>query len=332
METILAQTVHDWELIICDSYSDDGAWEYFQKFKDDRRIRMMQVPRAGLYAGWNECLRRADGEYVYIATSDDTMSRDCLEKLAIPLMRFPSVKIALCDFSDINEQGQPMELAPRPYQKFLGEWMDAPSIRNGKTEFLLHCAFGTTIWVTITALLFRRNLLDEVGYFRTDLGSKADEAWTLRASLATDIVFVPEKLATWRHHSRQASRLWNAREGERVMCQSLESVIRDPDSGIPNSWKKVAGWDKALSAHYRQKYDYTFKLFRWAARQAPGTFIADLRQALRLAPEWFWHQTWRGYPALDNEEFDSAGQALHLINLFKAEWPPKRLEQERTLG
>jgi hypothetical protein len=27
----------DWELIICDSYSKDGAWEFFQGFKDDIR-------------------------------------------------------------------------------------------------------------------------------------------------------------------------------------------------------------------------------------------------------------------------------------------------------
>ncbi len=33
MESILAQTLTDWELIVCDSYSNDGTWEYFQQFK-----------------------------------------------------------------------------------------------------------------------------------------------------------------------------------------------------------------------------------------------------------------------------------------------------------
>ncbi len=27
LETILCQTVDDWELIVCDSFSDDGTWE-----------------------------------------------------------------------------------------------------------------------------------------------------------------------------------------------------------------------------------------------------------------------------------------------------------------
>ena len=87
MATILAQTLTDWELIVCDSFSDDGTWEYFQQFKDDSRIRLYQVPKEGLYAGWNECLRRCRGEYIYIATADDTMVPECLEKMVGALER-----------------------------------------------------------------------------------------------------------------------------------------------------------------------------------------------------------------------------------------------------
>ncbi len=328
METILAQTVPDWELIICDSYSDDGSWDFFQKFKGDPRMHMVQVPRAGLYAGWNECLRRATGEFVYIATADDTMTADCLEKLISPLARHPNIGMALCDYQDIDEQSRPMASDPSPYRKFLNEWMHTPSIRNGRTEFLLHCAFGTTVWVTVTALLIRRSMFEKTGYFRTDLGSKADEVWTLRASLATDMAYLPEKLATWRHHSRQATRSWTAREAEQVMCRCMESVLRDPDSGIPEAWRRVAGWDRELSAHYRWKYEHTFKLFRWMARQEPGRFLNDLWLAMRLTPAWFWHQTLRGFPALENEEFDAVRHARRLIDMFGADWPPKRLDQE----
>src|SRR5690349_16386964 len=91
METIRSQTMTDWELIICDSHSSDGAWEFFQKFKGDPRIRMAQVPREGIYAGWNECLRRATGEYIYIATSDDTADTRLLDKMTRPFRRFPEL-------------------------------------------------------------------------------------------------------------------------------------------------------------------------------------------------------------------------------------------------
>ena len=85
MDSILVQALTDWELIVCDSYSDDGTWEYLQQFKDDPRVRLYQVPKEGLYAGWNECLRRCRGEYVYIATADDTMAPECLERMVAAL-------------------------------------------------------------------------------------------------------------------------------------------------------------------------------------------------------------------------------------------------------
>ena len=73
--SILNQTLTDWELIVIDGYSDDGAWGLIQECaKSESRMIVTQSPRKGIYAGINECLSRASGEYVYIATSDDTMA------------------------------------------------------------------------------------------------------------------------------------------------------------------------------------------------------------------------------------------------------------------
>ena len=78
--TIFSQTFTNWELIVCDSYSDDGGWEYIEELaKHEPRMRIYQTPRKGIYAGFNDCIKEAKGKYVYIATSDDTMMPDCLE-------------------------------------------------------------------------------------------------------------------------------------------------------------------------------------------------------------------------------------------------------------
>lgn len=327
METILAQTVTDWELIICDSYSDDGSWEFFQKFKSDPRIRMYQVPRDGIYAGWNECLRRVTGHYIYIATSDDTMSPDCLKKLLTPLEHRPDLKIAVCDFQDIDEQSRAIDRRLRPQHQFLGQWMQTASVRNGKTEFLLHAAFGTTIWGTMNAALFRRDLLQQTGYFRTDLGSRADEEWALRASLASDIAFVPGKLATWRVHPAQATSRWaSKRQAARWLLESIESVLRDETVDIPSAWKQIRGWAELISAYHRQNYELTFRLFRWEARAHPVTFGCDLSSALFQTPRWLLTQARRGFSWSDEREINSGVYAKELIDLFTAPWPPQPLQ------
>ena len=325
METILAQTIMDWELIVCDSHSDDGAWEFFQQFKSDPRIRLEQVPRAGIYAGFNECLRRATGKYCYIATSDDTASPNLLEKMVAPLERFPEVKLAFCDYERIDEQSRPLPPLPRDWRReFLGEWLHVPSIHNGQTEFLLHCAFNT-IWVTMTSVLFRRGLLDQIGYFPTEFKSLGDLAWTLRASLATDIAFVPGRLATWRIHPEQASPALLDWKYYHAFLQMFKSVIYDPTLAVPKKWTCVPNWDRELITLWKREYYEGFHLAGWFAKRHPGVFFNNIWAALRVEPWFLMSQTLRGFGSSIHSDTNPIHTANRLFELFKPSWPPRRI-------
>lgn len=328
METILAQTVKDWELIICDSYSDDGSWEFFQKFKSDPRIRMYQVPREGIYAGWNECLRRATGEYIYIATSDDTMRPDCLERLVVPLARHPEVDIARCRCEIIDSAGKPVVGYARPWDVFFGEWCEHPLICNGKTEFLLNAAFASTIWLSMTTILFRRRLLERTGLFRTDQGLVADNEWTLRACLASDIAFVPEKLATWRIHSNQASNQANPRQMAQFILEAMEHVLDDPQVEIPPTWRTIRGWRTQLLYSLRWEYLDAFNLYRSEARRSPTQFLRNAWAALCTEPRWLLSQSLRGFSRPRECHVDHCGIVHELIRLFQAPWPPQKIGRD----
>jgi glycosyltransferase involved in cell wall biosynthesis len=324
METLLAQTFTDWEMIVCDSFSDDGSWEFFQKFKDDPRIRLYQVPRAGLYAGWNECLRRARGEFINIATSDDTASPKLLEKLFEPLQRRPEISVSVCDFSDIDEHSKPLPRREADYRDFLGNWLNTPSIRNGKTEFLLHAWFGT-IWITMAAVMFRRSLLDKTGEFATDRGSFADYEWNMRAALHGDVAFVPEALTTFRICQSQATpRDWSVKE-YRLSAQCVTSVLDDDRSGLPATWKAIPDWRDQILGGQLHQYRKHFDLYRWIVRANPSRFINGVSNAARNEPGWLLHQAIRGFPCPTREQLDQ--QLLQLLKRFNAPWPPIEVSQ-----
>src|SRR5437762_12103821 len=85
-ETVFNQTFQDWELIVCDSYSDDGSWEYIRELAArEPGMRISQTPRSGVYAAFNDCIQLAQGEHVDIATLDDYISRDFADILAAAL-------------------------------------------------------------------------------------------------------------------------------------------------------------------------------------------------------------------------------------------------------
>jgi glycosyltransferase involved in cell wall biosynthesis len=105
-ETVFNQTFQDWELVVCDSYSDDGSWEYIQELAArEPRMRISQTPRKGVYAGFNDCIQLARGEHLYIATSDDTMSPDFLEKMVAALDKNPGCGVAHCYLDFFDEHG-----------------------------------------------------------------------------------------------------------------------------------------------------------------------------------------------------------------------------------
>lgn len=210
IQTIYDQTFTDWELIIVDNYSDDGAWEYFQECaRKDARIHISQAPRAGMYANWNNCIRLARGEYVYIATSDDTMSPDCLEKMAGGLDRHLSCDLCHCCLTVIDEQGHELEgwWLSLPPQVFYGSLVFQKHIRKAPLDGVLHGCLNT-IYHSITQLLIRRTVFARWGVFRTDWGSRGDFEWEMRASLACDTLHIPEYLASWRIHPTQATSLY----------------------------------------------------------------------------------------------------------------------------
>lgn len=207
--TIHAQTFSDWELVVSDNYSDDGAWEYFQSVAaDDPRVRISQAPREGMYANWNRCIRESQGEFVYIATSDDTMAPDCLEKMVAALRQRPDCGIAHCTLRRIDENGRDQNPHWWPtrslFARSSGPLIDRSHVRLAPFDGLLHL-LGDTVYTSLTQLLIRRSVFEQIGFFETRWGSVGDFNWVMRATLQTNTVHVPDTWGGWRVYSGQAT-------------------------------------------------------------------------------------------------------------------------------
>ena len=208
-ETVFNQTFQDWELVVCDSYSDDGSWEYIQELAArEPRMRISQTPRKGVYAGFNDCIQLARGEHVYIATSDDTMSPDFLEKMLAALHENPDCGLCQCALVLIDEKGVPYP-AERQWNHYpLGAYDENLVSKKNKRlaphDGILFPALFT-IYTSVTQLLIRRTVFDRIGLFEGRWGSMGDYEWGMRAGLVENCIYIPEKLATWRVHPNQAT-------------------------------------------------------------------------------------------------------------------------------
>lgn len=226
LDSIRAQSLPDWELVVVDNHSEDGAWELFQRVtQHEPRMRISQAPREGMYANWNNCLRKARGRYVYIATSDDTMADDCLEQLVDALETHPDCDLAHCRLRVIDKQGRETEewwSKTSIFARSSGEWLHRRHTRRAPYDGLLHLS-GESVYISITQLLIRRQLFDRIGLFEPRWGSVGDFNWSMRASLVADTIHVPETWGGWRVHAEQATAAASLSSGEH--CGKVDDMI-----------------------------------------------------------------------------------------------------------
>jgi len=265
--TIFEQTFTDWELLVYDSYSTDGAWEYILEVAGrEPRVRAWQGPREGTPGSWNPCIRAARGEYVYIATSDDTMALDCVEKLAAALDANPDCDIAHCALRPIDEHGRELMAMSSWWRNAVfaessGSLFAQPHARRAPFDGLLHL-LGGSVYISITQLLIRRSLFDRIGYFESTWGSVGDFNWNMRATLLANTVHVPDTWGGWRLHSTQATagvKLDSAEHAVKIDSMIDHAIAQCEDSLDPTVRRHLL---RQWAAEAKQFRDLTRELGR----------------------------------------------------------------------
>jgi glycosyltransferase involved in cell wall biosynthesis len=72
MDSILAQTHSDLEIIVADHSSTDGTWDVLQKYRTDHRVTLIRTEAGGgALANWNRVSQAATGTYIKLVCGDD---------------------------------------------------------------------------------------------------------------------------------------------------------------------------------------------------------------------------------------------------------------------
>ena len=82
VESVLAQTMQDWEMLIIDDCSSDNTYDCMEKLAQrDKRIRIFRtIQNTGAAAKRNYGIRQAKGQGIAFFDSDDLWRTDTLQK------------------------------------------------------------------------------------------------------------------------------------------------------------------------------------------------------------------------------------------------------------
>jgi glycosyltransferase involved in cell wall biosynthesis len=190
LESILAQTHGDFELLFLDDASPDGTREIFARYAGDPRIRAVFNESNGgsVFRQWNRGLRMAAGDYVWIAESDDYSDPGFLAEMVGRLDRHPGVGVACCQSRVVDADDRELGLSSAWYDGLDPVRWKADFVASGPDECRNHLVRQNTI-PNASGAVFRRALALEAGgapehlrlagdwWFWTELLSRADLAY-----------------------------------------------------------------------------------------------------------------------------------------------------------
>jgi glycosyltransferase involved in cell wall biosynthesis len=150
IESVLRQSVEDWELLIIDDNSTDNTREVMNLYKGDPRIRLYSTPGIGLPAVCNFALRQARGAYIIRLDGDDILDENILLVLGSYLDQHSEAALVFPDCYLMDENGEVFAQEKRHKIYEHNHMLDMPP--NG------------------ACTLVRREVFDELGGYREDLG------------------------------------------------------------------------------------------------------------------------------------------------------------------
>lgn len=179
IDSVLAQTWRNFELIVVDDCSTDDTRAAMETYRDTPRVRLIfsETNRGGSGAR-NLGIEHARGDLVAFQDSDDIWLPHKLAAQVAALEK--NAKAGLCYCGALHTSGTSSFYIPEPiFERLDGDMSDEILRRN------------TTSTQT---LLIRRTVLDEAGHFTEDLKRYQDWDLMIRVAQVTQFVFLPDPM------------------------------------------------------------------------------------------------------------------------------------------
>ena len=185
IDSVLAQTFTDFELIVIDDGSTDDTAKRLGPYRD--RIRYVHQANLGASAAQNAGLREASGEWVAILASDDVWHPTKLERQMEAIGSLGS-EFGAC-FTDCRFVGDPSMQATAFEEAGLKPEGAFGPLRN-PLRYVWEAAYG----LYVQSLLALRSLVMEVGGFDESLKYSEDRDLVFRLSFRTEFCYVAAPL------------------------------------------------------------------------------------------------------------------------------------------
>src|SRR5665213_1595741 len=174
IESVLAQTYPDYEIIVIDDGSTDNTQEILKNFEG--KITSILQHNQGISKTRNRGIRESNGEYIAFLDSDDYWTSEKLAEQVEILDSHTKVGIVYVRMPIVNEQLEKIGMKPagvsgKNFKELLEFWGDLPT----------------------SSIMVRRECFDKAGLFDTSLATMEDIDMWIRIAKFYDLHEIENK-------------------------------------------------------------------------------------------------------------------------------------------
>ncbi len=201
IDSVLAQTFTDFELLVIDDLSTDESPEIVKSYGDPR-VRYLRAEEFGLFKAINRGISESKSTWVRLWAHDDRMLPNCLEATHEFAANHPGLGMIYCDFVAISSTGERTgnEVQFHPMRA------RTPDTADPRQSALLFFAFGC-LPGNISTVMLNRDAWAAVGGFWEEKQQTPDFDMWVRISERYHVGFIREPLIELRDHPQQLGRL-----------------------------------------------------------------------------------------------------------------------------
>lgn len=283
IESVLAQTWSDFELIILNDGSQDSTLDISQSYAQrDARIRVESHENMGVARTLNQGLLLATNEWVARMDADDLMMPNRLERQMTFVAEHPELAVASSWVKHIDPNGRVIAHGRSPLVT-----NEAVQKRYADNELVGICH---------PAAMLRKSAVLSVGCYRPQFAAEDVDLWNRLLEQGYKILVQPEYLLKYRIHPGSVS-VARARLIRQQVRWVKECMVRRRSGRSELSWNEFLGFRQTLPWYVRvnaERKDMAKVLYKAAGSQYAQhrycQLVPTIIAAAMLQPSYTIHQ------------------------------------------
>jgi glycosyltransferase involved in cell wall biosynthesis len=202
IESILAQTYQDFELILLDDCSTDDSRYILASYEGYPRITVVynKENSGNPFKQWNKGVRMSQGRYLWIAESDDFAEPHFLERMVFVLEEQPEVTFAYCRAWRVGENDQRWHFADTDFDRLDAKHWKSNFVADGAEECRRYFTLCAPV-LNASTVVFRKDAYQRAGMADENLRVAADYKMWATMAVAGKVAYIAEPLSYYRTHS-----------------------------------------------------------------------------------------------------------------------------------